>query len=54
MTLNRDSCLATIVLTLRDKTIRPSKRLAIILAFMGGEGKTLCEGRKQKPKPKNG
>jgi hypothetical protein len=29
------SCLATIVLSLRDKTIRPSKRLAIILALMG-------------------
>jgi hypothetical protein len=28
------SCLATIVLSLRDKTIRPSKRLAIILALM--------------------
>jgi hypothetical protein len=29
------SCLATIVLSLRDKTIRPSKRLAIILALNG-------------------
>jgi hypothetical protein len=29
------SCLATIGLSLRDKTIRPSKRLAIILALMG-------------------
>ena len=29
------SCLATIVLSPRDKTIRPSKRLAIILALMG-------------------
>jgi hypothetical protein len=28
------SCLATIVLSLRDKTIRPSKRLAIILALV--------------------
>jgi|HubBroStandDraft_6_1064221.scaffolds.fasta_scaffold658442_2 hypothetical protein len=27
------SCLATIVLSLRDKTIRPSKRLAIILGL---------------------
>jgi hypothetical protein len=29
------SCLATIVLSLWDKTIRPSKRLTIILALMG-------------------
>ena len=29
------SCLATIVLSLGDKTIHPSKRLAIILALMG-------------------
>ena len=29
------SCLATIVLSLRDKAIRPSRRLTIILALMG-------------------
>jgi hypothetical protein len=31
------SCLGTIVLSLRDKNIRPSKALAIILALMGVE-----------------
>ena len=35
------SCLATIVLSLRDKTIRPSKRLAIILALMGTDAQGL-------------
>ena len=34
MTLNRYSCLAAIALSLRDETIRPSKRLAIMLALM--------------------